>query len=197
MGFDERIDAALKQNLDKKYGDENKWSDAKVNPFLDKYVDRSMRGEEEFKKEALEGTEAPRGLLDTQAQVANRQQAALGGPVNPAISEAIQKRSMKMFDNEAAKMKMNADLKAKVDKQKAVSTGLAARISAAQADLGLQENALNNRLAEEQARSSVLGSILGAVGTVGGFLLGGPLGAAAGSAVSKGVGKSGYGPTLG
>lgn len=162
--------------------------------FLERYIERSQRPESELIDEAMQGTQEPRGFLAGDSQ--QREATSLGGPVNQAASDAIQKRALSAFDSEAARMRKNAELQAKVQRQKNISSGLKARIGSAEASLGIMENQLKNRIAEEQARANVLGSVLGVIGTIGGTLLGGPIGGAIGGSVSKGVGKIGYGNSL-
>lgn len=157
---------------------------------LQNKIDQANEGTQGLVKRYTEGTESGRSLLRSPEQM-QRQDASLGMANNPAVSEALSRRSQRSFNSDLNRIQQNAITQAPVDYMNNLDTS-GKSFSANQAlQSGQFQRAVTQQYNEMNARNAVLGSVLGLAGTAIGAVIGGPTGAAAGSKVGGVAGPQG------
>jgi hypothetical protein len=148
--------------------------------------------EEQFLKDQIERNSGPANY-DT---IMKRRLAGASGTnlVNPAaksdidgkaMSEAIKQKSMKAYDSDMAKMKMQAELQSEIEKGSDLN-----RASRLVNQIVSANRAIDNRIRKaienkQAARNQVLSNILGVGGMVAGAAIAGPIGAGVGGKVGS------------
>ena len=150
-------------------------------------ADASMGPASNIARKELTGTEEMRRFITPDQSF----EKGLGGEISqPAISDAINRRSLSKYGEEYGALKSRTNYQAMNEKFKRLSEA---------ANLVAMENEHNQRVREmryqiakqrKAARGAMLGSILGIGGAVAGFAVGGPAGAMAGSQIGTAVGQN-------